>query len=371
MEHLNAIALTMLRPSLLPIQLMRLYRHSGSATAIIEDDGSGEDSAYSFFPKLKEMMTTLPQALRAAEEELSFCKKHNIQVLIPSDEAYPRRLALCEDAPLVLYYCGNADLNTSHIINIVGTRKSSSYGSGIIKNFIRDLRDRCPDTLVVSGLAYGIDICAHRNALESGMKTVGVLAHGLDTVYPALHRETAIEMVSHGGLLSEYPIRTRPEKRNFVQRNRIVAGLSDATVLVESASHGGGLITCDISLGYGREVFAFPGPVNSLSSEGCNNYIRDEKARLITSASDFVRMMEWGNSDILSKAKEKGIERSLFQSLSQEEEAVVNVIRENGEMFVTDIVNRTGMSLSEVNTLLFHLEMNGVVRSLAGGGYSV
>ena len=371
MEHLNAIALTMLRPALLPIQLMRLYRHSGSATAIIEDDGSGEDSVYTLFPKLKEMMASLSQALQAAEEELAFCEKNQIQVLIPSDEAYPRRLSLCEDAPLVLYYRGNADLNASHVINIIGTRKSTSYGSSIINGFIQELQKRCPDTLIVSGLAYGIDICAHRVALENQMKTVGVLAHGLDTIYPAMHRETAKEMVFQGGLLSEYPIRTRPEKRNFVQRNRIVAGLSDATILVESASHGGGLITCDISLSYGREVFAFPGSVTSPSSVGCNNYIRDEKARLITSADDFIRMMEWGNVDVLSKAKKKGIELSLFQTLSPEEEAIVEIIQKNGETFVTDIVNRTGMSLSEVNTLLFHLEMNGVVRSLAGGGYCV
>lgn len=371
MEHLNAIALTMLRPALLPIQLMRLYRQAGSATAIIEDDGSREDSIYACFPKLKEIMSSLPQALQSAKEELLFCEQNNIQVLIPSDAAYPRRLTICEDAPLVLYYRGNADLNMSHIINIIGTRNNTSYGIYIIENFIRELQMRCPDTLIVSGLAYGIDICAHRKALEHQMKTVGVLAHGLDMIYPAMHRETAKEMLSHGGLLSEYPIRTRPEKRNFVQRNRIVAGISDATILVESAGHGGGLITCDISLSYGREVFAFPGPVNSRSSEGCNNYIRDEKAILITSADDFIRKMEWGNVEILSKAKKRGIERSLFHTLSPQEEIIVNIIQENGETLVTDIVNKSGMSLSEVNTLLFHLEMNGVVRSLAGGGYCI
>ena len=371
MEHINAMALTMLKPAMSPIQLIRLYRQAGSATAIVEDDGEGESSIYHGCPRLREVMLSLPQAMEKAEEEWQFCEKHHIQVLIPSDEAYPQRIKDCDDAPLVLYYRGNADLNAGHVVNMIGTRKSTAYGSSVIRSFVEELHQACPDTLVISGLAYGIDICAHRAALKYGMKTVGVLAHGLNMIYPSMHRETAKDMVSHGGLLTEYFSAVRPEKRNFVQRNRIVAGISDATILVESARRGGGLITCDISRGYGREVFAFPGSVTSLSSEGCNNYLRDGKAHLITSAQDFMKQMGWGSADVLVEARKKGIERDLFPNLSPDEERIVSVLQECGEMQVCDIVVRTAMPLSQVNATLFLLEMNGVVRSMAGGRYCI
>lgn len=369
MEHLNAIALTMLKPELPPLQLIQIYREAGSATAIADNYNHIETVIPEPTERLKEVLLSFPEALKKAEEEIAFCEKHHIQILIPSDKAYPLRLENCADAPLVLYYRGTANLNSARIINIIGTRKITSYGQNIIQSFIRDLKKASPDTLVVSGLAYGVDICSHRNALDNGMNTVGVVAHGLDMIYPSLHRDTAKQMVSHGGLLTEYPRFTRPEKRNFVQRNRIVAGISDATILVESASRGGGLITCNISEGYGREVYAFPGPVNKPMSEGCNNLIRDNGAHLITCADDFIKSMGWECDAILQEAKKKGIERELFPVLNDKEEKVVNALQKLGDAELNLISSTTGLSISELNSTLFILEMNGVVRSLAGGKY--
>ena len=368
---LDSIALTMLRPALSPLQLMQLCRQAGDATALVDNYDRLEEVLPSPSDKLKTVFQSMPDALDRANMELDFCEKHQIQVLIPTDTAYPQRLKNCEDAPLVLYYRGNADLNSARIINIIGTRRCTFYGQEIIKNFIKDIKSASPDTLIVSGLAYGIDICAHRNALANGMNTVGVLAHGLDMIYPSMHRETAKEMLSCGGLLTEYPQLTRPDKRNFVQRNRIVAGMSDAAILVESASHGGGLITCGISTGYGRDVYAFPGPVTSPASAGCNNLIRAKGASLITNADDFIDAMGWESAVVLQQAKKKGIQRSMFYELNPTEEIIVSALEKNGEMYPIDLSSAVGMTLSEVNSILFALEMSGVVRSMAGGTYSL
>lgn len=368
---LNAIALTMLRPALSPLQLMQLYREVGDVTALVDNHDRLEEVLPEPSGKLKEVFKSMPDALERAQKELDFCEMHQIQPLIPTDAAYPQRLKNCEDAPLVVYYRGNADLNCARVINIVGTRKCTYYGQEIIKEFVRDMKSASPDTLIVSGLAYGVDICAHRNALKNGMKTVGVLAHGLDMIYPSLHRETAKEILSCGGLLTEYPQCTRPDKRNFVQRNRIVAGMSDATVLVESASHGGGLITCGISTGYGRDVYAFPGPVTSPASVGCNNLIRDKGAHLISNAEDFIKAMGWESDAILQQARKEGIQRSMFYDLNPTEKLVVAALEEHDEQCANDLSIKLGMTLPEVNSILFALEMNGIVRSMAGGTYSL
>ena len=206
----------------------------------------------------------------------------------------------------------------------------------------------CPGILVVSGLAYGIDICAHRNALAEGLPTVGVLAHGLDTIYPSSHRETAAQMLRDGGLLTEYPSCTNADKMNFVRRNRIVAGMSDACILVESAEKGGGLITTDIANSYGRDVFAFPGHVNAEYSKGCNTLIRDSKAGLITSAADFVKAMGWESDAVLQKAKSKGIERQLFPDLSPDEARVVAVLDKTNDLQINMLSNMSGIGTGQL-----------------------
>ena len=304
-------------------------------------------------------------ALHRAAAEMEFITKNNIRVLTMQDDDYPARLRECPDAPIILYYKGEADLNQRHIINIVGTRHCTSYGQDLVRRFITDLRQLCPDVLIVSGLAYGIDICAHRHALEMGFETVGVLAHGLDQIYPPHHRDTAVEMVKHGGLLTEYVSQTQALPNNFRQRNRIVAGISDATVLVESAIKGGGLITCRIAQEYGRDVFAFPGAVGMPYSEGCNKMIRNNTAALITSAQDLMESMGWQTL----KQQPEAVERELFPDLSPEEKAVVTLLQQTNDLQLNIISVKTNIPIGQLTALLFSLEMKGVVKSLAGGTY--
>lgn len=369
MEKLNSIALTMLKPQLSLVQLMQIYQEAGSSSALIDNRMHLDDVLPEPSDRLKNIFRSLDKALKAAEAEMTFCEKHNISILTPSDLNYPRRLAECPDAPLVLYYMGNGDLNSNRIINIVGTRKSTPYGRDITESFVKGLSQNVPDTLIVSGLAYGIDIYAHRAALSCNMNTVGVLAHGLDTLYPAVHRETAKQMLEHGGLLTEFHSGEQPEKRNFVQRNRIVAGMCDYTVLVESAAHGGGLITCDLSRNYGRDVFAFPGPVNSPTSEGCNNLLKRGEARFITSSQDFLDEVNWTQHIELEKAKERGIERTMFVELSPTEKAIADALREKGDLHINQLAMETHLPVATISTSLFMMEMNGVVRSLSGAMY--
>ena len=370
MEKLNAIALTFIRPVLTPVQLMNLYAAVGSATAVMENRADLKDIMPDLSDGFAEMMRKdISEALVRAEKELEFCEKHSIKVLTPDDADYPSRLKNCEDAPLTLYYRGSADLNAKHTVCVIGTRKCTTYGQDLIRHFVGDMKQLCRDTVIISGLAYGVDVQAHRNALDQGMETVGVLAHGLDTIYPQMHRETAKAMLSQGGLLTEYPSETRIDKRNFLQRNRIVAALSDACVLPESASHGGGLVTCRLSNEYGRRVFAFPGPVGAEYSEGCNNLIRNGGAQLITSAADLVEDMGWGNDTILAKAHEKGIERSLFPMLTPDEQVIADALRKFGDQHPDQLSVVTAMPVAIVKSTLFMLEMNGVVKPLAGGYY--
>lgn len=349
--------------------LLALYQRTGSATAVIENRNNIKDILSDASPHLVEGLQNMDNALRRAEEELKYDEEHGIQVLCFNDADYPQRMRECADAPLVLFYKGNADLNKKHTINIVGTRHCTTYGQELIRIFTRELQSLCPDVLVFSGLAYGIDIAAHREALSNGLDTVGVVAHGLDDIYPRGHRETATKMIQQGGLLTEYTTRTQPIAKNFVQRNRIVAGCSDATVLIESAAKGGGLITCSIARSYHRDVFAFPGAIGAEFSEGCNNLIRDNGASLITSACDLVKAMNWDDDVKLEKAQKQGIERSLFPDLSVDEQAIVNVLKKNNDLQINLLSVQSNIAISRLTALLFELEMKGVVKTMAGGCY--
>ena len=354
-----------------------LYRTLGSGRSVYEHRRDLRDVMPDASDRLVAALQNWSTALARAEKEMAFIEKHKIQVLtLPTptsagdpSAAYPRRLADCPDAPIVLYYLGNADLNRRRIIDIVGTRHCTAYGQDLIRRFVRDLRSLCPDVLIVSGLAYGVDINAHREALTNGFETVGVLAHGLDEIYPPRHRETATQMLGQGGLLTEHMSEAFIDKLNFVRRNRIVAGISDATILVESAAKGGGLITTRIAQDYGRSVFAFPGAVGATYSEGCNNLIRDNGAQLISSATDFVNAMGWLDDQLLMQAKRKGIERNCFPNLSKEEQAVVEVLCNNGDTQLNILAVKTNMNIGQLTSLLFQLEMKGMVRPLAGGSY--
>lgn len=348
---------------------LRLYRELGSAQAVYEHRNDIGDVLPECSPRLVKALADWTEPLARAEAEMAFMHSHDIMPLTLSSDAYPGRLKDCDDAPVVLYYKGTADINARRVISIVGTRHCTAYGQDLIRRFTTDMKALCPEVLVVSGLAYGVDICAHRQAINCGYDTVGVLAHGLDMIYPSAHRQTAVDMLSHGGLLTEFMSRTKADKVNFVRRNRIVAGMSDATIVVESAAKGGGLITASIASGYGRDVFAFPGAVGAPYSEGCNSLIRNNGAALITSASDFVAAIGWESDAVLSKAKTKGIERQLFPQLEPDEQLVADLLGKTNDLQLNIIAVRTGLPVNRLTAILFQLEMKGVVRPLAGGCY--
>ena len=350
-------------------QALELYKAAGSAQNLYEHRNEIADLIEGSTPRLIEALKDWGDAMKRAEAEVKYMEEHKIRAYTLLDDDYPQRLLECADAPLVLYYIGNADLNQTKIISIVGTRQITTYGKDLCRKFIRELHEMCPQVLVVSGLAYGVDICAHRESLANGYNTLAVLAHGLDQIYPYHHRDTAAKMVEHGGLLTEFMTQTNADKANFVRRNRIVAGCSDATIVVESAAKGGSLITAEIAQSYDRAVFAFPGNIGQPFSEGCNNLIRDNAAGLISNAEDFVKAMGWQNDAIRRQALADGIERQLFPELSPEEQKIVSLLQQTNDLQLNIISVKTGIAIHQITALLFQLEMKGVVKPLAGGMY--
>ena len=348
---------------------LELYRTVGSAQQIYEHRNEIGDIIKDASPRLTEALKDWDEPMKRTEAELRFMQEHQIRALTLNDDDYPQRLCECPDAPLVLYYKGNADLNAQKVISIVGTRQCTTYGQDLIRRFVSGLRQHCPEVLVVSGLAYGIDIHAHREALQNGYPTVGVLAHGLDQIYPYHHRDTAIQMLSHGGLLTEFMSQTNADKPNFVRRNRIVAGMADCCLVIESAAKGGSLITAGIAQSYDRAVFAFPGSVGMPYSEGCNNLIRDNVAALISSADDFVQAMGWQDDTLRKQAMNSGIERSLFPDLTDTEQKIVSLLQQTNDLQLNTLSVKSGIPIGQLTALLFQLEMKGVIKTLAGGMY--
>ena len=346
---------------------LQLYQELGGGEAVYNHRADIGDVMPDCSSRLVEALKNWDDALKRSAAEMEFITKHGIRALTMNDEDYPARLRECADAPIIIYYKGNADLNQRRIVDIVGTRHCTAYGQDLIRRFITRLKELCPQVLIVSGLAYGIDICSHRQALAVGYETVGVLAHGLDTIYPSAHRQTAAEIIKHGGLLTEYTSQTDALPNNFRQRNRIVAGMSDATIVVESAYKGGALITARIAQDYGRDVFAFPGAVGVPQSEGCNHLIRDNKAGLITSADDFVSAIGWQTNK--SQSKPTAVERQLFPDLTMEEQQIVSLLQQTNDLQLNILSVKTNIPIGQLTALLFQLEMKGVVKPMAGGIY--
>ena len=344
-----------------------LIEEVGSAKELIENAGNIKDIVPEAGPRLCELLSD-ESLIVNAEKEIEFIEKNNIRLVCKGDKDYPYRLAECNDAPLVLHGMGNADLNAKHIVSIVGTRHASEYGKSVCENFVADLAKFIPGTLVVSGLAYGIDVCAHRAALKAGLPTVGVLAHGLDRIYPTAHRSTAKSMIENGGLLTEFMSGTNPFPQNFVQRNRIVAGMADATVVIESASKGGSLITASLATGYDRDCFAFPGRINDQYSQGCNELVSRNRAALITSAYDFVEAMNW---EMATKKKSaEDLQTELFPDMSPEETAIMTALRQNSDgLQVNQMVVQLNTPINKLLPLLFEMEMKGYIKAVAGGCY--
>lgn len=365
-EKLCAIALTQLKGVSLA-DLHRLCETVGSAAEVFEHRAHLLDVLPDASSRLLQALENVGDAWQRAEQEMKFMEGKAIQCIPFTDVSYPQRLWDCDDAPLVLFYCGNADLNHRRVISVVGTRQCTPYGRDVCHHFIEELQQADSEALVVSGLAYGIDICAHRESLACGLDTVAVLAHGLDRIYPSLHRDTAIKMTHQGGLLTEFLSGTEPEKRNFVQRNRIVAGLSDVTVVVESAERGGSLITASIADSYGRGVFAFPGRVYDEHSKGCNRLIYNEMAHAIRSVEDLFKIMEWKPRE--PKEPGKAVQQELFAKLTEDEQRLCDCLKEAEDLSVSQLVAATGFAYSRVSVALFELDFKGVVDNLGGTRY--
>lgn len=365
-ECFYCIALSQI-PHIGLIRGKQLYDMVGSATEIFHNRKELSER----FPDLRKdiaEMLNCREAMTRAEYEMKFIAKNRIQYYTLNDEDYPSRFRDCDDAPLVLFFKGKADFNSQYIIAMVGTRKATDYGKRFCTEFAHDLKAICPNVVIISGLAYGIDILSHRAALENGLTTIGVLAHGLDRIYPQIHRDTAVKMLDNGGLITEFLSNTNPDPYNFVSRNRIVAGISDATIVIESAIKGGSLITAEIADGYNRDCFAVPGRLRDTYSAGCNYLIHNNKAALLSSAEDFVQAMGW----ISQKSKKKKvIQLDFFSNLSEEEQKIVSLLDKRGNLQINTLVVETGISINKMNSFLFELEMKGIIRTMTGGMYQL
>lgn len=302
------------------------------------------------------------EALRLAEQELAYLDRHGIELLFYLDEGYPERLRALPNAPVALFYKGNASLNHLRTVGIVGTRKPSVYGLAATEQLLEGLRAYQP--LIISGLAYGIDAEAHRLALQLGLPTIGVLGHGLSQIYPAAHRRLAQSMLDHGGLLTEYPFTTGPEREHFPMRNRIVAGLCDALVVVESPRQGGSIITAEMANEYHRDVFAFPGRINDAVSEGCNWLIKTHRAALVDSADDIAQLLRWE-----LKENQLGRQMALFADLSEEERGIVDLLRRHEQLHIDRLLYESRLPSARLSTILLEMECRGLLKVLPGKRY--
>jgi DNA processing protein len=301
--------------------------------------------------------------LHEAEAILQKAEKLNTQLLFYTDPEYPNRLKQIADAPTLLYYRGNAPLNHAKIIAIVGTRKASDYGRAVVRKLLEDLAIYNP--LIVSGLAYGIDIQSHRDALELGLNTIGVMASGTDIIYPAIHKNTAVKMLEQGGLLSEYTFGSIAEPMRFPARNRIIAGLSDVTVVIEAAKEGGALITADIANGYDREVMAVPGRIYDISSEGCNALIKQNKAHTLTQISDLIELMNWDMNPATSSRQ------IIMTDMSEDELLVYAVLTDNSQIHIDELSWKAQLPMHKISSILLEMEFKGIVKAIPGKKFAL
>ncbi len=309
------------------------------------------------------------ETIERAKKEFEFVERHGIRVYSLLDEDYPWLLRQIPDAPVCLFQLGSTDLNIQHSVSVVGTRKATNYGFDFTKRFISDLGGYFPDLSVISGLAYGIDSTAHTAALESNLTTVAVMAHGLDMIYPAQHRDLARRIIKSGGsILSEYPSGSTPYAGRFLERNRIVAGLSPLTVVVESEIKGGAMSTANFAFSYDRDVMALPGRVSDKMSSGCNHLLRKEKAHLVTAAADVIELMDWRPLDVKIEPRQ----RNLFPELEGSAKRVYELLKFNSEpMNVDAIYHHTGIQVPQLMSVLTELEFDGIISRMAGNRYTI
>lgn len=358
------LLLALLRtPGIGLITANRLCRAAGSAARLWEERANISRLLPQATDRLQQCLTNWDKQLPQAEAEADEARRRHISLLALTETDYPTWLKNLPDAPPVLFYKGTASLNAQPMISIVGTRHISEYGKDLCRHIVEQLAERLPQATIVSGLAYGVDVHAHRAALACELPTIGVLGHGLNHLYPPSHRDTANRMTEQGGLLTEYPCATPVSRENFVQRNRIVAGLSQACIVVESARRGGALITARLAQDYGREVYACPGRLTDLHSEGCNRLIARHGAAIFTSVDDLMDDMGW------APRQPRPQQLELFPALTATEEQLRSRLVQTEQCSADELVTATGLKVAEVNAALIQLEMKGLVRLLAGNQY--
>lgn len=359
---LYKIALTQI-PGIGPVQTKQLlkkfknpesiFKEKKSALSLIENIGTVRAKSIVSFG-----------GFSAIEKEIKYIEKHNITPLFIQDENYPKRLLNCYDPPIMLYFRGNTDLNASKSISLIGTRNNTDYGKMVTEKLITELSNL--NVLIVSGLAFGIDTIAHKSALKNNLPTVGVLAHGLQSIYPQQHSAIAKEMCLQGGLLTEYTSNIKADKHNFPKRNRVVAGMSDATIVIETAIKGGSMITAELANNYNRDVFAFPGKISDSKSAGCNYLIKSNKAVLLTSAQDLIEFMGWE-----TKLIQKKVQKELFIEFTDEEKMIIRLFNDKDVLHIDDIYLQSGLNSSAVAAAILNLEFQNVLTSLPGKMYKM
>ncbi|KLT65551.1 DNA-processing protein DprA [Pedobacter sp. BMA] len=363
MSTLHKIALTFIK-FIGPVSARSLLVHCGSAEQVF----SASRKQLLKIPGIGERMVDAilnTDALKRAEKELAFVEKHGIEVLFYTDSNYPQRLKNCSDAPVLLYFKGTVNFNHSRIISIVGTRNATDYGKMLCKQLCEVLAPY--NVLIISGLAYGVDVATHKECLRHHISTVGVLGHGLDRLYPQIHKSVSQKMVLNGGLLSEFPTQTNPDRQNFPKRNRIIAGIADATIVVEASIKGGALITAEIANSYHKDVYAFPGRTNDVFSEGCNFLIKTNRAALINHAKDLVYYLGW--DDQLNETTQH-TQMSLQINLTANEQAVIAALSK-GQLAIDELARVLNIQQSKLAIVILTLEMQGIIVSLPGKVYKL
>jgi DNA processing protein len=359
-ELLYQIALTLV-PNIGAVQAKILIEHFGDAQSVFK----AKLKTLSAVENIGEVRATSIKEFKnfsEAEEEITFIEKYKIQPIFIKDANYPQRLLRCYDPPTLLYYRGNADLNGEKIVSIIGTRNHTDYGKHVTEKLVTDLKEQ--NVLVVSGLAFGIDSIAHKSAIQNSLQTVAVLGHGLDTIYPSQNKTLAKDILQNGGLLTEFRRNTKPDKHNFPKRNRVVAGIADATVVVETAIKGGSMITAHLANNYNRDVFGFPGRTTDSKSAGCNYLIEHNYAALLSNAEQLIETMGWQQKKQKSKEQIK-----LFIDLTQDEKRIVDILAEKDNFHIDELFLKSGLSSSAIAASMLSLELQNVIVSLPGKMY--
>ncbi|MDF1698473.1 MAG: DNA-processing protein DprA [Saprospiraceae bacterium] len=355
---LHNIALTLI-PDVGPVMAKLLISYCGSAESVFNTSKKELARIPNVGSKTIERIYTHQKAFKKAEEQIKYLEKHNCNATIFHSESYPQRLKHFDSSPLVLYYRGQLDLNHPRTVAIIGTRKPTEQGKVICENIIQGLQRY--NVQIISGLAFGIDTCAHQVSVKLGVETIGVMGHGLDRMYPASNKNLAGQMVKKGGLLTEFPTGTNPDRENFPMRNRIIASMSDVIIVVESKKRGGSIITAEFANTYNKDVFAIPGRINDEVSEGCNRLIKQHKAHLLETADDVGYIMRWEEFD-----KEKVIQKSLFVDYTSDEQKIIDILKKSKQITIDELNGILKVPSSELASLLLNLEFKGAIRSLPG-----